>query len=318
MSSTDGDAELRKQGKRCLRKGEYDEAVRIYRQVIESHPNDVPAHEGLAAAYFARNEYDAAIETFERITRLDPKQGRALINLGAVYNRMGDFKKALDVLRRGVQKDRSCAQGYYNMGLAHRGLKQSAMAVSAYREAIRLDPQMAEAHQNLANVFVDMKNYRQAIRHYESALQLNPDFERARLGLEAVRQAVEQQQLQASPFGRLVESSPKSEKPLSAGSIRQLTDEEREHDRAAIAAIVIDIERAAAELAAHVRERVEPCILKLNRAVSQGQKGAFSVVDAAEEFDECTSITTELREQVVRSMAQLKQHTDANLADNQA
>lgn len=308
MSATDDTSDLRKQAKSCLRKGQYAEAVRLFQEIIDTEPGNVAAHEGLAAAYFALQDYQPAVETFLKVTRLDPKQARALVNLGAVYNRMGEYNKALDILRRGLQKDRSCAQGYYNMGLAHRGLNQSAMAVSAYREAIRLDPEMAEAHQNLGNVFVDMKNYQQAIRHYETALQLQPGFQRALNGLKIAQQAIEQEQQAASPFGRLVGSSETMEKPLSAESIRTMTDEERQYDRAAVAGIARDIERTATELAEHLRKKVEPSLLALNRTVSQGEKAAFSVVDASEKFEVCAEKTSMLRDDLQQHMQQLQEH----------
>lgn len=311
MSSTVGDANPRKQAKAFLRNGQFADAIRIYLKIIEGEPGNVAAHEGLAAAYFSQKEYDSAVETFLQVTRLDPMQGRALINLGAVYNRMGDYNKALEVIRRGIQKDRSCAQGYYNMGLAHRGLKQSAMAVSAYREAIRLSPEMAEAHQNLANVFVDMKNYQQAIRHYETALELQPGFQRAIEGLKSAQQTVEREQLEASPFGRLVEASPKSEAPPTGDSIRKMSDEDRRNDRAAVAAITRDIEKSATELLEQLRSKVDPCILTLSRAVSTGQKAALSVVNAADEFEECTNKTMSLRELLATHIRQLKEHAES-------
>jgi tetratricopeptide (TPR) repeat protein len=53
--STTSDSEavaLCKQANRCVRKGQPEEAIALYKQVLELDDRLIPAHEGLATAYF--------------------------------------------------------------------------------------------------------------------------------------------------------------------------------------------------------------------------------------------------------------------------
>ncbi|GAB4138221.1 MAG: hypothetical protein Tsb009_06200 [Planctomycetaceae bacterium] len=308
MSELLSSDELWKRAKRHLRQREFPEAISALELFLQNDPSNVAALESLANAHFGMKNYDAAVQTFEQVSRLDPKQARAWVNLGAVFNRMGEFKKALDALRKGLQKDRSCPQGYYNMGLAHRGLNQLSMAVSAYREAIRLNPKMADAHQNLANVFMEMKNYRKAISHYEQALMIQPGFEKARRGLQIAQETLQAERDARNPFGRLVENADAKTQQKIKTSIRTMSEDERIQDRARVAELVTAAQKAASDLLDHFQSTLEPSLLKLNRAVSQGEGAGYSLVEAQEAFSVAMQDNIARRQLLKKTMQEFDEH----------
>jgi tetratricopeptide (TPR) repeat protein len=261
---------LIQQARLQLRQGALAQALAIYEQAVAADETHVSAQEGLATAAFMMQDYDRAIAHFQRVCKLDPRRVQPLVNLGAVYNRKGDFQQATKILRQALSKDRKCAEAYYNLGIAHRGLNQLSMAVSAYREAIRLSPEMAEAFLNLANAYHDMGNSQQALLNYRRALEIKPDFERARRGLDKAQNAAAQAKHSLSPFGRLVSVDEARSAPATEAGLRTLTPQERFEDRAAVHNHAKDVERAAAVALNQCREQLEPRLLALTHAFTQG------------------------------------------------
>ncbi len=300
---------LCKEANRCVRKGKADEAIALYKQALEINERMLPAHEGIAAAYFLKKDYENAAEHFKRVSMLDSRQAKALVNLGAVYNCMKDYTKAVGALRKAVQKDKSAGEAYYNLGLAYRGLQQHAMAISAYREAIRVSPMMAAAHQNLANVFVDMGNFQQAIIHYKKALEIDPNFERAKRGLERSEQLSHEAKQAVSPFGRLVDvESHGAKAPLQTD--RELTDLERFQDRAAVYDHAMRIQDAANSFIKQLHEEFEVSLAGLDRAVAQGPEGPRSIVKSHRDYISAFKKAEDLRHALKRAMLELRAHEE--------
>lgn len=86
-------------------KGQYDQAVDIYQQIIKAVPNFAPAYNGLALAnQAAGGDEDKTIEYLKTAISYDPKMTEAYDNLGRIYYGRQDadhaeeyFKKALSV-----------------------------------------------------------------------------------------------------------------------------------------------------------------------------------------------------------------------------
>jgi len=300
---------LCKEANRCVRKGQPAEAVELYKKALELSARLIPAHEGIATAYFLQKDYENAAEHFKRVTLLDPRQTNALVNLGAVYNCTKDFNKAVGILRKAISRDKSSGEAFYNLGLAYRGLEQQAMAISAYREAVRVSPLMASAHQNLANVYVDIGNYQQAIAHYMKALEIDPNFERAKRGLERARQSSDVARKAVSPFGRLVDVEAHGAKAAPRME-RELTDLERFQDRTAVYELAMAVQDAANSFLKQFREDFEVCLAGLNRAVAQGPEGPRSIPRCYREYVAALKKSVDLRQALKRAILELRAHEE--------
>jgi len=308
MSATSDVDAVVKNARRCFRKGDFAQATQLFEQALELDERRADVHMGMATASFLAKDFDKAIHHFNRVTHLKPADGRPLINLGAVHNQMGDYQKAVGVLRRGLQKEKNSAEGFYNLGYAHRKLEQSSMAISAYREAVRINPQMVEAHVNLANVYLDMKNFQQAILHYHKALEVNPDFESAKRGLETAEQTKQEAKKAISPFGRLVSQGTLRKK--SAGSERELNENERIEDRTRLHVLSEEIDAAAKQFLAHLRDTLDKRLVVLDRAITQQGESPSLLVKAYEEFAEAVADSAQLRRTFKRKMLELRSHEE--------
>jgi tetratricopeptide (TPR) repeat protein len=253
-----------------LKAGEAREALALFEEARLLNDLDPDIHEGIAEAHCRLKEFEPAARHFDAVTRLDPRRSASWINLGAVYNRLGNHQKAAEVLRRGVQVNRKSCIGFYNLGIAYRHLKQWSLAIPAYREAIRLDPKMADAYLNLGNVYLEMGNLPQAAAQFRKALEISPDLERARRGLEKADDKLRAARSAESPFGRLVNPDSVGGTDVVAPG-RELSDSERQHDRAELFEMLTQTETDLKELLDCLGDKLDPAVRTLNRLLTHGE-----------------------------------------------
>jgi len=104
--------ELCNSGNRYLRKNQLDDAIEIYKRVIDINPLHAPAWSNLGVAFQYSHRIDLAIVALKKATSIAPEYANAWHNLGNAYF-MTD------------QRD---------------------MAVEAYEQAIRIEPRHAAQH----------------------------------------------------------------------------------------------------------------------------------------------------------------------------
>lgn len=309
MSEPSDSSEASKRARALMRAKKYDDAIALCEQSLKTDVDDADVHEVLATVHFLTGKYDGAISHFTTVTRLAPRRPATYINMGAVYNRMGEYAKAVESLRRGLQLDKDSSEGFYNLGIAYRQLKEWKMAVPAYREAIRLDPQMYEAYQNLGNVYAEMGNHQQAASHYKKALEIKPDFQRAQIALDRSQKIIAEEKLAKNPFGRLVEAPPEAETktPAAQPAHRQLTDDERLHDRRAIHTLLKSLKGDAHHVAEALRSHIDPAIRGLSMALAQ-QGAKAPLTEALIEFRKAKLEYAPLLKRFNATMQSLRDH----------
>ncbi len=94
-------------GLEACRKGDYDTAIKAYREATEKNPKDYNAYNllGMALRFKYNRTGDPKlkqqeIDAFSRAVELEPRFVVALVNLGASYYFSGKKKKAAEVFKR--------------------------------------------------------------------------------------------------------------------------------------------------------------------------------------------------------------------------
>ena len=306
MSETDVET-LCEQGRDLLKHKDIPAAIDAFTQAVDLDPDCCEAHEGLATCAYLSKDFPTAIAEYLKLTLLQPMECRHLTNLGAIHNRIGEHMKACDYLRKSIQRNKKSAEAFYNLGIAQRKLKQNPMAVSAYKEAIKLDPNMVEAYQNLGNVYTDMGNMQMAIANFKKALELRPDFEKARAGLEKAEEQLVEAKNKNSAFGRLnaIESTITS---VSTIATRELREDERYEDRRCVKKLADEIERLARGCVEHLRQKLVPAIMEVERAMAHGADELVVLNDAAGTFKDAATQWATLRRSLMKKVSELADH----------
>jgi len=157
-------------------RGEYDEAIRHYKEALRIKPDYVKPLNDLGLALFQQGQWAEAEAYFREAVRVMPDFPGTYNNLGLLYTRKGKFKEARDFFEEAIKISPSYAEAYNHLGIVLMNMGKTDEAVKSYEKALAIKPYYAEARNNLGNVLAQRGQWRQAIVYYRRALQDNPDF----------------------------------------------------------------------------------------------------------------------------------------------
>lgn len=89
----------------AMQKGNYTDAVALYREILQKDEGNVEAWKGLGETYLRMKREAEAAKALENAHRLSPDDKVAAINLGLAYNLQGEYDKTLQLWRPIVEKD---------------------------------------------------------------------------------------------------------------------------------------------------------------------------------------------------------------------
>ncbi len=127
-------------GTSLLASGRTDEAIAEIREALRIEPENAPAYQSLARAYWVGiGDFKSAIPLFEKAIQLNPEAGYSYLQLSLLLAWEGQLDRAEDVSRRAVELQEQYISG--NLGLqivgAHARLGYIHYLRGDYAEAIR-------------------------------------------------------------------------------------------------------------------------------------------------------------------------------------
>lgn len=169
-----------KQAEKLTRKGEFEQAEKILRQVLAVHPKESKA--GLALAYILLKQrrlveaYDLAFP----IAKDEPKNSHAFAVLGATYLSAGNFKDANLLLINAIQLNRREALAWAGLGMLDFYENRIDSSLENLYEAVYHEPKEPDFLFVLAQVSARAEKYKEAAFAYERFLNISPqtDVER--------------------------------------------------------------------------------------------------------------------------------------------
>ena len=88
------------QGLTAMSDQEYDEAIDLFTQIIETQPHYAEGWNKRATAYYLRGNYKASIDDINHTLSLEARHFGALSGLVSIYRTIGDDRGALKTLER--------------------------------------------------------------------------------------------------------------------------------------------------------------------------------------------------------------------------
>src|SRR5262249_11237686 len=130
--------------------GEIDAAITDYRKALGIAPQYVGAHHNLGVAFLeGKGQPDEAIKEFQEVLRINQDDAMARTHLGMALQAKGQVDEATAAHREALRLKQDYALAHCNLGQAlySRGLR--AEGIAEYREAIRLDKNLPQPHEGL-------------------------------------------------------------------------------------------------------------------------------------------------------------------------
>lgn len=119
-----------------LRYGKYEEACKIYNELLKENHHSAELHNNYGLALFYLDRFDEAQE---------------------------EFKRAIEI-------DNSFALPYSNTGLIYLNKEEYEKAEEFFLKALKIDPENPETHYNIAVTYYRMGKKEDALKHYEAFL----------------------------------------------------------------------------------------------------------------------------------------------------
>jgi predicted Zn-dependent protease len=126
----------------AMSEGRFDEAARIYRELLQSRPDDSGLLMNLGMALAMGGHEADAVAPLERAIKLKPTLTPALMFLGSSYLALGEPQKAIAPLERAVAAQPSDLEHRRLLASAYAGTGRHADAATQLRRATELDPKL--------------------------------------------------------------------------------------------------------------------------------------------------------------------------------
>jgi tetratricopeptide (TPR) repeat protein len=121
--------------------------VRYLRNALAFNDSSAAAHYALGKHYQDRGDLTEAVTLYEELINRHPQNGDALYNLATIWYGADSVEKALRLFHLVTQVEPARASGYFGQGLCAAHLGRSEQALSFLDQALRLDPGFEPARQ---------------------------------------------------------------------------------------------------------------------------------------------------------------------------
>ncbi len=163
------------EAEQLLAEGKYDEAIALYNQYLEEHPDLYKVHLLIGSAYDKKGDYDNAITSYGKVLEQEPDNINALLGSGNACIRKMDYNKAEEYFVKLAELRSDDPKIMYTVGEIMLGCGQGARAIEYYSKAVELNPNYADALMKLGYAYYGEKQWQNAIDQFEKFIEIAPN-----------------------------------------------------------------------------------------------------------------------------------------------
>jgi tetratricopeptide (TPR) repeat protein len=154
-----------------LRKGDYKRAIKDYSKAIKLNSLYVRAYNNRSWAWVNRGRYDEALADCSMAIDLNPQYLPAFINCGVAWERKGEYDRAIAHYSKAIELNPQYALSYSNRGAAWKNKGDHERAMADYNKAIEVAPDFALAYRNRGDILYNQARFIEAIADYKKAIE---------------------------------------------------------------------------------------------------------------------------------------------------
>ena len=151
--------------------GSYEEAERIFKNILKNNKDFPRVYAGLGQVFFQRKLYQEAITQFKHSVDLMPSNGEYKLSLAKTYQSLGQLKAAEKYFQLAIDQEPAMANALYQYGLFMEEKGDIENALIHYRKALKIDKNLYEAHEPLGKILEKTGDLDGAIAEYSLALK---------------------------------------------------------------------------------------------------------------------------------------------------
>jgi tetratricopeptide (TPR) repeat protein len=161
-------------GYRALRKGDYTQAEKIFRELLEKDSKDIEARLGLSFTLLKQRSLQGAYDNAARVIMMDPLSSRGHALLGAAILGAGEFRLSVEEFKTALALNENEALAVAGLAMVDFYENRLPLAVPGLRKAVDLDPEEPDYIFNLGQAAARSEKYKEAADAYEKFLMIAP------------------------------------------------------------------------------------------------------------------------------------------------
>ena len=161
-------------GELLINQSATEQALRVYRQILEDDPDFPEVHMRLSFCYYQSGDAESALREAKAALAKNPDDAVAHMNAGAVLRDMRNFDAAKFEFQESIRSKPDYAPAYMNLAGLLDDLRDHQGAIAIYKKSLALQPNDALTHYNLGVTYGETEDYISAVREYREAKRLDP------------------------------------------------------------------------------------------------------------------------------------------------
>src|ERR1043165_5571008 len=159
---------------RAVRKGEYPQAEKIFRELLDKDAHDLEARCGLSFAQLKQRNLQAAYDNAARVIMLDPLSARGHALLGAAILAAGEFRLSVEEFRTALALNENEALAVAGLAMVDFYENRLPLALIGLRKAVSMDQEEPDYVFSLGQAAARSEKYKEAADAYERFLMIAP------------------------------------------------------------------------------------------------------------------------------------------------
>jgi predicted aspartyl protease/Flp pilus assembly protein TadD len=161
-------------GYRALRRGDFEAAEKIFRELLIKDAHDTEARLGLSFTQLKQRSLQAAYDNAARVIMQDPLSARAHALLGAAILGAGEFSLSVEEFRTALTINGDEALAVAGLAMVDFYENRMPSALAGLRKAVNMDPDEPDFVFNLGQAAARSEKYKEAADAYERFLMIAP------------------------------------------------------------------------------------------------------------------------------------------------
>lgn len=162
-------------GNALLNQGKLEDAIAYYQQGIALAPNDAITYYHLGIIFHQQDKLEEAIDCYQKSLAISPDSATVFNNLGNAWQRKGKLEEAIACYQKSLNLDNNQILTYHNLGSALNVQGRVEEALVSFQQALTLDPNNVESYHNFAIFYQDTRQYKKALACCDRALEIDPN-----------------------------------------------------------------------------------------------------------------------------------------------
>lgn len=137
-------------------------------------------------------QFDEAEKLYRQVLQIAPNNPQILNLLGIIAQNKNLHQQAITYFEKSLLSDNNNFEVYFNLGWSLSALKKYAEAANAYHRVITLKPQTFQAYNELGRIYAIENKPSEALSMFERALSINPKYLEANINIACLKKDITQ------------------------------------------------------------------------------------------------------------------------------